>query len=111
MTHYFYDKLPDMHLLAGSTSDPITSEFDEEVLDDNATMTVYIARAEAPDVLVNNVSCTKYDDSFVFVMPSSKTKDMHGVYNLDFLLSNNSVTTRVARGILVVDMSPKEVSS
>lgn len=106
MTHYFYERLPDMHILAGSASEEITLEFEEGVLDSEATMTAQLARAEAPDAYVTGVSCTKSGDTFNLTLGANVTKNLHGVYNMDFVLTNGSVTKKVARGQLVVEFSP-----
>ncbi len=110
MTHKFYEELPDMHLLAGSTSDTITLEFEEGVLANDATMSVYLARAETPDTIVNDITCTKSGDTFTVAIPAGKSKNMHGVYNMDFVLTNGGTVKKVARGQLVVEFSPELAS-
>lgn len=110
MSHYFYDKLPDMHILSGSASDAISVTV-SEALASGATMEARLAKPETPTSLVNSVQCTKSDNTFVCVIPETVTLSLHGVYNIDFILSNGGTTKKVLRGQLIVDQSPEGASS
>lgn len=101
---FFYNVIPEMHLLSGDTLPAFTVHIIDAEITENMTMKMILSQQHLPGLTVLEKEMTRVGDGFTAVLETSDTQALHGAYWLDLVLSDGQKCQyKKLRGALIVD--------
>lgn len=102
MSIRFYDKIPDMEIIAGDTLRPFSVTVSEESLND-ASMNLILSLRSNPVEAALTKACTPSGSTFSVQLTSSDTSGLNeGEYIMEFALTLNGNCYKKLRGSVYV---------